>query len=400
MPNTILTPVQITRKSLQILHQKLNFIGNINRTYDDSFANSGAKIGDSLKIRLPNEYTVRTGPNLSVQDTTETSTTLQIATQKGVDISFSSAELTLSLDDFSSRILEPAMAVLAANIEADALSMYKDVYNIVDNDGNALTFLNIMQGRKLLNDNLAPMDNNRSALLSTDHTAKLVDALKGLFQDSNAIKQQYREGMMGRTGGFDFYENTLLTNHTTGTALKTTTYTVNGAVTTNGSTSVTVATGATTFKAGDIFTVAGCFRVHPETKVSTGVLQQFVVTADYAGGAGSVSFAPAIFTSGGRQNVVAAGMANSSAIVKVGAGNAEQLTPSLVFHRDAFAFATADLVMPKGVDFAAREVYDGISLRTVRQYAISSDTMPCRIDVLYGYKTIRPQLAARIHADG
>jgi hypothetical protein len=400
MPNTILTPTAVTRKALQILHQKLNFIGNINRTYDDSFANSGAKIGDSLKIRLPNEYTVRTGPNLSAQDTTETSTTLQIATQKGVDITFSSAELALSLDDFSSRILEPAMSVLAANIEADALNMYKDVYNIVDNDGNAISFLNIMQGRKLLNDNLAPMDNNRTALLSTDHTAKLVDALKGLFQDSSAIKQQYKEGMMGRTGGFDFYENTLLANHATGTAAKTTTYTVNGAVTTNGSTAVTVATGATTFKAGDIFTVAGCFRVHPETKVSTGVLQQFVVAADYAGGAGSLTFAPAIFTSGGRQNVVAAGMANSSAIVKVGAGNAELLTPSMVFHRDAFAFATADLVMPKGVDFAAREVYDGISLRTVRQYAISSDTMPCRIDVLYGYKTIRAQLAARIHADG
>ena len=401
MPNTILTPTAVTRKALQILHQKLNFIGNINRTYDDSFANSGAKIGDSLKIRLPNEYTVRTGANLSTQDTSETSTTLQIATQKGVDITFSSAELTLSLDDFSSRILEPAMAVLAANIEADALNMYKDVYNIVDNDTAAISFLNIMQGRKLLNDSLAPMDNNRSALLSTDHTAKLVDSLKGLFQDSNAIKQQYREGMMGRTGGFDFYENTLLTNHTTGTAAKTTTYTVNGAVTTNGSTAVTVASaGSTTFKAGDVFTVAGCFRVHPETKVSTGVLQQFVVTADYAGGAGSLSFAPAIYTSGGRQNVVAAGMANSSAIVKVGAGASEQLTPSMVFHRDAFAFATADLVMPKGVDFAAREVYDGISLRTVRQYAISTDTMPCRIDVLYGYKTIRAQLAARIHADG
>ena len=401
MPNTILTPTAVTRKALQVLHQKLNFIGNINRTYDDSFANSGAKIGDSLKIRLPNEYTVRTGASLSTQDTTETSTTLQIATQKGVDLTFSSAELTLSLDDFSSRILEPAMSVLAANIEADALNMYKDVYNIVDNDGNAISFLNIMQGRKLLNDNLAPMDNNRTALLSTDHTAKLVDSLKGLFQDSSAIKQQYKEGMMGRTGGFDFYENTLLANHATGTAVKTTTYTVNGAVTTNGTAAVTVASaGSTTFKAGDVFTVAGCFRVHPETKVSTGVLQQFVVTADYAGGAGSLSFAPAIFTSGGRQNVVAAGMPNSAAIVKVGAAASELLTPSMVFHRDAFAFATADLVMPKGVDFAAREVYDGISLRTVRQYAISSDTMPCRIDVLYGYKTIRAQLAARIHADG
>jgi len=163
MANSLLTPTAVTRKALQILHQKLNFIGNINRTYDDSFANSGAKIGDSLKIRLPNEYTVRTGASLSTQDTTETSTTLQIATQKGVDITFSSAELTLSLDDFSARILEPAMAVLAANIEADALSMYKDVYNIVDNDGNAISFLNIMQGRKALNSASAP---RRSLLLA------------------------------------------------------------------------------------------------------------------------------------------------------------------------------------------------------------------------------------------
>ena len=157
---------------------------------------------------------------------------------------------------------------------------------------------------------------------------------------------------------------------------------------------------STTFKQGDIITVAGCFRVHPETKVSTGVLQQFVVTADYAGGAGTVSFAPAIYTSGGRQNVVAAGLANGAAIVKVGAAASETLTPSMVYHRDAFTFATADLVLPKGVDFAAREVMDGISLRTVRQYAISSDTYPCRIDVLYGYKAIRPDLACRIHADG
>ena len=401
MPNTILTPTAVTREALRVLHQKLNFVGNINRAYDDSFANSGARIGDSLKIRLPNQYTVRSGASLSTQDTSETSTTLQVATQKGVDLTFSSAELTLSLDDFSSRILEPAMAVLAANIEADALTMYKDVYNISDEDGTAVSLKSFLYGRQKLNDSLAPMDNNRSAIISTDHAVKLVDGLKGLFHDSTQIASQYREGKMGRTAGFDFYENTLLVAHTTGSAVKTTTYTVNGAVTTNGSTAVTVASaGSTTFKAGDVFTVAGCFRVHPETKVSTGVLQQFVVTADYAGGAGSLSFAPAIYTSGGRQNVVAAGMANSSAIVKVGAGNAETLTPSMVFHRDAFTFATADLVMPKGVDFAAREVMDGISLRTVRQYAISSDTYPTRIDVLYGYKTIRPELACRIHADG
>ena len=401
MANTILTPTAVTREAQRILHQKLNFVGSINRQYDSSFAQSGAKIGDSLKVRLPNQYTVRTGASLSTQDTTETSTTLQVATQKGVDLTFSSAELTLSLDDFSALILEPAMAVLAANIEADALNMYKDVYQISDEDGTAVSLKSFLYGRQKLNDSLAPQDNNRSAIISTDHSVKLIDALKGLFHDSSAIKEQYKEGIMGRTAGFDFYENTLLTSHTTGTAVKATTYTVNGAVTTNGSAAVTVASaGSTTFKQGDIFTVAGCFRVHPETKVSTGVLQQFVVTADYAGGAGSLAFAPAIYTSGGRQNVVAAGLANGAAIVKVGAAASETLTPSMVYHRDAFTFATADLVLPKGVDFAAREVMDGISLRTVRQYAISSDTYPCRIDVLYGYKAIRPELACRIHADG
>lgn len=401
MANTILTPTAVTREAQRILHQKLNFVGSINRQYDSSFAQSGARIGDSLKVRLPNQYTVRTGATLTTQDTSETSTTLQVATQKGVDLTFSSAELTLSLDDFSARILEPAMAVLAANIEADALNMYKDVYQISDEDGVAVSLKSFLYGRQKLNDSLAPQDNNRSAIISTDHSVKLVDALKGLFHDSAAIKEQYKEGIMGRTAGFDFYENTLLVPHTTGTAVKTTTYTVNGAVTANGSTSMVVASaGSTTFKQGDIITVAGCFRVHPETKVSTGVLQQFVVTADYAGGAGTVSFAPAIYTSGGRQNVVAAGLANGSAIVKVGAAASETLTPSMVYHRDAFTFATADLVLPKGVDFAAREVMDGISMRTVRQYTISNDSYPCRIDVLYGYKTIRPELACRIHADG
>ena len=173
-----------------------------------------------------------------------------------------------------------------------------------------------------------------------------------------------------------------------------------GAVTANGSAAVVVQTGATTFKKGDVFTVAGCFRVHPETKVSTAVLQNFVVTADYAGGAGSVSFAPAIYTSGGRQNVVAAGMANSSAIVKVAAGASELINADMVFHKDAFTFATADLVMPSGVDFTAREVQDGLSMRIVRAYDINNDAFPCRLDILYGYKTLRAELASRLHADG
>lgn len=393
MPNTILTPTAVTREALRILHQKLNFIGNINKQYDDSFAKTGAKIGDTLKIRLPNQYVVRTGATLVAQDTVETSTSLQVATQKGVDLNFTAVDLTLSLDDFSSRILEPAMAVLAANIEADALSMSLDVYNNVNNIGSTLTMNKLMTGRKVLNDNLAPMDDNRTALLNTQDNVDLVDALKGLFQDSNAISKQYKEGMMGRTAGFDFYENTLVPTQTTGTALSATTYTVNGAGQTGSG--VIIATGATTFKRGDIITFAGCNRVHPETKVDTGALQPFVVTADYAGGAGTIQISPAIVSAAtGAQNVTAS-PTNGGAITKVGGASAIY-RPSMVFHRDAFTFATADLILPKGVDFAAREVMDGISMRIVRQYAISSDTLPTRLDVLYGFKTIRPQLACRL----
>lgn len=397
MANTLLTPTAVTRKALMILHQKLQFIGSINRQYDSSFAKSGAKIGDSLKIRLPNEYVVRSGATLSTQDTTETSTTLQVATQKGVDLNFTSVDLTLSLDDFASRILEPAMAVLAANIEADALTMRKDVYNIVDNDAAAISFKNIMQARGVLNDNLAPPDNNRSVILSTNHEVNLVDALKGLFQDSSAIRDQYREGMMGRTGGFDFMSSTQMTDHATGTAAKTTGYLVNGGSQTGAA--ITVDGGTTTLLKGDIITFAGVYRVHPETKVSTGQLQQFVVTADSGASATSLTISPAITTSGARQNV-SNSPADNTAITKVGAGANETYSGSLAFHRDAFTFATADLVMPQGVDFSAREVYDGISMRIVRQYDINSDKFPARLDVLYGFRTIRPQLACRIHADG
>jgi hypothetical protein len=291
------------------------------------------------------------------------------------------------------------MSVLAANIEADALNMYKEVYNLYDGDAAAFSFTSMQNAREILTNNLAPND-RRTMTMTPAHATKFMIDTKGLFQDSSAISEQYREGKMGRTGGFDVYENTLLVPHTTGTAAKTTTYTVNGAITTNGTAAVTVATGATTFAIGDVFTVANCFRVHPETKVSTGVLQQFVVTAAYAGGAGSLSFAPAVYTSGGRMNVTVGGMPNGAAIVKVGAGASETLTQSLAFHKNAFAFVTADLPLPEGRDWAKREVVDGISVSLIRDFTISDRSFPCRLDVLYGYKTIRPQLAARIHNDG
>lgn len=388
MPNTLLTPDMITREALRVLHQKLTFVGSINRAYDNSFAASGAKIGDTLRIRLPNQYTVRTGATLSAQDVAEQNTTLQVSTQKGVDMSFTSIDLTLDIDDFSKRFITPAMAVLSASIEADALNMVKDVYQVANNIGSDITLKNVLTGRKRLNDSLTP-EGDRTALLNTNDNVNLVDALKGLFQDSNAIKEQYREGMMGRTAGFDFYETTHLTTQSRGAGAS---YLSNGATQTGAAIILDTGTGA--INAGEVVTFAGVFEVHPETKVSSGRLQQFVVTSNYTGGAGTINISPAVVATGARQNV-SNSIADNSAMTIVGTASTAY-SQSMVYHKDAFTFATADLVLPGGVDMASRQTFDGISMRMIRQYDINNDAFPVRLDVLYGYKTLRAQLAARL----
>lgn len=400
MSNSLLTPTAVTREALRILHQKLNFVGKVNRQYDDAYAQSGAKIGDSLKIRLPNQYTVRTGRVIDVQDTAESSVTMQVATQKGVDTQFTSQDLTLSLDDFSSRILEPAMSVLAANIEYDAMSMYKDVYQEVSDVGAAITLRDVLNGAQKLTDSLTPMA-DRCLNLNTLDNVDLVDALKGLFNPQANLSANYKEGMVANefVGYREVYQNTLWPTHTTGSDDGTGDHKVNGANQT-GSTITHNSAGAGTLKQGDIISFAGCNRVHPETKADTGELMKFVVTADMSATDTTVSISPAIVTSGAKQNV-SASPTDGGAIWKresddsTAIGASADYKISMGFHKDAFAFATADLVMPQGVHFAAREVLDGISMRVVRNYDINNDNFPCRIDVLYGYKAIRPELACR-----
>lgn len=402
MAQTLLTPTAVTREALRILHQKLNFVGNINRAYDDRYAIEGAKIGDSLKIRLPNQYTVRTGATLDTQDIAETSVTLQVATQKGVDLNFTSKELTMDLDDFSSRILDPAMSVLAANIEADAMSMYKDVHQEVSDIGAAIVLLDVLNMSKVLTDSLSPTS-NRHLNLNTQDNVDLVSALSGLFNDPRKISENFREGRVADqfVGFADVWENTMWPIHTTGTDDGTGDYLVNDTGTiAEGSTSITVDTGTGTWAKGDIFYFDSVNSVHAETKTSTGILAPFVVTAAAAATATTINFSPAIYSSGAKQNVSAM-PANNAKLNKLESdrstaiGTSADYRISMGFHQDAFTFATADLLMPNGVDFAAREVMDGISMRIVRQYDINNDKFPARLDVLYGFKTIRPELAVR-----
>jgi len=397
MANSLLTISQITRKAAMVLHQKAHFINSINRQYDDSFGQTGAKIGDTLRVRMPNQYTVRTGLTRSSQDTTETKVDLPVSTVKGVDMAFTSTDLALSLDDFSDRIIDPAMSVLAAAIESDVYTnLYKKVWNVVDGDAASFAFTHVSQARQKLVETLAPPD-KRTLILTPGHTTKYMNDTKGLFHSANQVEQAYEEGTLGMIQGFKVKESTIFADHTTGTAAKTTGYLSNGA-TQSGST-IAVDTGTTSFLIGDVITFAGVFSVHPETKVSTGQLQQFVITANSGTSATSLSISPAVVATGATQNVSNT-IADNSAIVKVAAGASETINGSLAFYRDAFTFATADLPLPNGQDMAARAVVDGISVSLVRGFDISDRSFPCRLDVLYGYAALRPQLAARIHADG
>ena len=217
MANTILTSQIITREAQRILHQKLNIVGNMNRQYDDRFAKRGAKIGTSLDLRLPAKFTVRTGSSYSGQNVVERKVNLPVATVKGVDMAISDLEMALSLDDFSETILEPAMAQLAAQIEYDAINaLYKYVPNYVGTVSTQLDYKKFQQAGQVLTENLAP-SSQRCFILNPSSRVEFSDAVKGLFQSSTNIENQYKEGIVGRTGGFDVFENTMVPAHTTGT---------------------------------------------------------------------------------------------------------------------------------------------------------------------------------------
>ena len=393
MSNSLLTPTAVTRKALQILHGKLVLAKRVNRQYDDSFAQSGAKIGDSIKIRLPNQYTVRTGKNLNAQDTSETSVTLQVATQAGVDTTFSTAELTMNMDDFAERILEPAMAVLAANMEDTIAARFVDVANTVGTAGTTpASMLTVLNAGARLDDFLVPRDGKRTVALSPTSMAAMVDAYKGFTQNDSKISNQYDNGMIKDiASGFNWGMCPVINAHTNSAGVVSG-ITVNDASIASGDTTVTVNTTTTAYSAGTVVTFAGCYAVNPETKAAYQFLRQFVVTSATAT---DLTISPAIITSGATQNCSAV-PTNGGAVTVV--GSASTAYPQhLAFHRDWLALATADIEdVSKYGAWGAREVYDGISMRIARQYNINSDTIPCRLDVLFGVKQLRQDLCVRI----
>jgi hypothetical protein len=400
MANSLLTIDMITRKSLEILENNLVITRNVNRQYDDSFAVEGAKIGSTLRIRLPDRALVTDGAALQVQDDNEQFTTLTVSSQKHIGISFTSAELALSLDDFAERVLKPRISQLASTVDADVANAYRQVGNTVGTPGTApATALVLLQAQQKLNENAATMA-PRYATVNPAANAALVNGLAGFFNPTDVISRQFKNGMMGENvlGYEEVNMSQSIKVHTCGTRTATG-GTLSASVTSQGATtiSITGAGNAATIKAGDVFTVNNCFAVNPQTRESTGSFFQFVALADVtlgSSGEGDITVAP-IYTSANALATVDSFPASGAAVVFTGAAGAS-FPQNLVYHRDAIAFATADLLLPQGVDMASRAVHNGISMRVVRQYDINNDRMPCRVDILYGYNTIRPQMACRM----
>ena len=411
MSNTILTPTVVTREVGVILHNNLRFCRNINRQYDDSHKMTGQRDGGSIKLRLPNQYTTNTGAALNVQDTTEDSVTLTRGTQRHVDMNFTTDELTQSLDDFSDRILLPATSTLASVIDYDAMNMTTEIANSVGTPGTtpATALVWLQAGQKM--SEFATPEMQRYTGLSPAANASSVDGLKGLFHAGDKISDQFKAGRMGvNTLGFDEWFTTQnVRTHTTGSGAATSWLVdePSGTNLTEGTRILDMDGGSAseTMTVGDVFTIAGVNAVNPQTKQSTGSLQQFVVTnaatassGQITGGTGTgqLQFWPPIYTSssGALQNVSEM-PSNNDAVTVLGAASTGY-PQNIAFHKDAFVLATADLEMPQGVDFAAREVVDDISIRVIRQYRIGDDDIPCRADVLYGYVAWRKELACRV----
>ena len=417
MSNSLLTINMITREAVRLWQNTNAFVAHIDRQYDDAFAKTGAKIGQTIRIRLPNDYTVRTGPGLSVQDTAEQFTTLALSTQKGVDVSFSSLDRTLSLDDFSERVLAPMMNNLVGAVAADVMSgaepgTARFTAN-QDASGNVLapTAATWLSAGAILTQNSAPVG-NRKLVLDPITMAKTVASLSGLLNPSNKIGPQYDSGQVKEALGFDWMEDQTIIKHTTAVYNSTTTLiagTVNGAAQTGLTITVNALSGTGGLNVGDIITFDNVLAVNRITKVSTGQAQQFVVTQAAPNGATTINIYPAIVppvlngTNTPTGPAPAAGTFSNvqyqttdsspanSANINVVTLEGVTYRKNLAFVPEAITLGTADLELPEGVHEAARSAYDGVSMRMISDYIPQTDQFVTRLDVIYGYLYIRPE---------
>lgn len=400
-----------------VLENELTFTGEVDRNYDDQFAVVGAKIGATVNVRRPGRFIGTIGPNLNVEDFNETSVPVTLDTQFHVDTQFTTQDLALSLDMFSDRVLKPAVAAIANKIDYSGLTMAKNkTANIVGTAGVPPTsLLTYLTAGAFLDAEGAPRDGRRSCLVEPFTSATIVDSLKGLFMPAKQISDQYEKGLMGVDSAGMKWKMDQNVNAQTFGAWTTTAGTLTANTTSIGissgwaSSSTITLTNSTgiTLNAGDVITIGNVFAVNPQNRQAYGSnrLRNFVVNTTVTGTAGtiSVSVSPAIITAGQFQNVSIPTTSATATVTPFSIGTSATGTVSpqnIVMHRNAFTLAMADLEMPDGVHFAGRasDKELGLSIRVVRQYTINNDSIPTRLDVLYGWAPLYPELACRVAA--
>ena len=402
MANEILTPSVIAKESLVLLENKLGMAKRVHRDYQNEFV----KVGDTVTIRKPVRFTTRPGASYSAQDVQEGSTTIVMGNQIGVDFQFSTSDLTLKIDEFSKRYIEPAMSTMAHTVEADLTGLYNQVWNEVGTPGTTPnSFAAFSTAPKRLDQMAVPLD-QRMGVLDTDATWAILTAQTGLFMQGKAV-EAYEDGEIGTIGNVNLVQSQMVKVHTVGTkagtplingAAQNTTYTLSK--TTNSQSLITDAWTASSaiLKKGDIFTIANVFAVNPATRQVTTVLQQFVVNADIsADGSGNatINISPAIISAVGPYQNVNAAPADNAAITV--AGNASTgYAKNLIYHKNAFALVSRPMEIPNGASWSARASYNGLSIRIISDYDITADVQKTRLDMLYGVKAIYPDLACRL----
>ena len=412
MSNNLLTISKITNEALMVLENELTFTSEVDRNYDDQFAVVGAKIGNTVNVRKPGRFIGTTGPALNVEDFNETSVPVTLSTQFHVDTQFTTQDLALSLDMFSDRVLKPAIAAIANKIDRDGMAMATlQTANIVGTAGTPPTgLITYLTAGAYLDSEGAPRDGRRSCIVEPFTSATIVDSLKGLFVPQEAIGEQYRKGLMGRdSAGMNWKMDQNVVSQTfgsfAGTATVNTT-TASGFLTSGWASSSTItltATGTVALNAGDTFQIAGVYAVNPQNRQAYGTnkLRNFVVKTAVTGTDGTLSVvvSPAVITAGQFQNVSIPTTASTAAVSffnKTGTVSPQ----NIIMHRNAFTLAVADLELPEGGHFAGRasDKEIGLSMRVVRQYTINNDSIPTRLDVLYGWAPLYPELACRVAA--
>lgn len=417
MANSYLTIGMITFEMLMILHNNTVAASKVTRKYEKQFAQTGAKVGQSIQVRKPPRYTVTDGATFVAQDYADEMVPLVVDQHKQVGCEFQNDDLTLSMDDFSGRFLKPSLVPLANSVDTFIMADFAQIWNATGTPGTiAATDTPFLDAKNLLFINSAYITPDMPMIVNGKTSARLSSGLAGRFNPAQEISELYRRGMMaggmkhsmGHALGWNFYEDQNMPVHTTG-AWAGATPVVSGAnqagatVNTSGWTAGVTGLG----KKGDIVQFAGVYTVNPVTYQSTGELQNFALTADVnsdGGGLAALPITPSIVLAGKGQTVTAS-PADQAAITVWGTGTVANVASktsvqNLGWQNEAITLACVDLMLPgKDEGVAAVRVSDddlGLSFTYMRSFDVRAFSRVSRVDILFGKQYLRPEHVVRV----